>query len=150
MKAVWSVPATPARAAAWNASARQAAAASMRNSGTNATMQTPPPAAMVTNTSSGTVREESVTARAHEWLNITGAFGVPSAQDAPATSSGCRASAADLQHAAEAARVLQAQRPELFEQSPRPASYQDLRLAAEWSYRLSYLDADSQPDHCNR
>ena len=73
-----------------------------------------------------------------------------SAQDAPTSSSGCRASAADLQHAAEAARVLQAQRPELFEQSPRPASYRDLRLAAEWSYRLSYLDPDGQPAHCNR
>jgi hypothetical protein len=44
--------------------------------------------------------------------------------------------------------MLQAQRPELFEQSPRPADYDDLRLAAEWSYRLSYLDPDGQPVHC--
>jgi hypothetical protein len=83
-------------------------------------------------------------------LGVSGTFAVTSAQDAPASSTACRASAADLQRAAEAARMLQAQRPELFEQSPRPADYDDLRLAAEWSYRLSYLDLDGEPAHCNR
>jgi hypothetical protein len=82
-------------------------------------------------------------------LGVTGAFAVTSAQDAPASpTTACRASAADLQRAAEAARMLQSQRPELFEQSPRPADYDDLRLAAEWAYRLDHLDPE--PAHCNR
>jgi hypothetical protein len=79
-------------------------------------------------------------------LGVTGTFAVTSAQDAPASST-CRASAADLQRAADAARMLQAQRPELFEQSPRPADYDDLRLAAEWAYRLDHLDPDG-PSRC--
>ncbi len=51
----------------------------MRNSGTNATMHTPPPAAIVASTSSGTLRGESVTARAQEWLKIVGASAAASA-----------------------------------------------------------------------
>ena len=72
-----------------------------------------------------------------------------SAQDAPSATT-CRASAADLQRAAESARVLQTQRPELFEQSPRPADYDDLRLAAEWARRLDSLDPDGQAAPCDR
>ena len=77
-------------------------------------------------------------------LGVTGTFAVTSAQDAPASLT-CRPTAADLQRAAEAARMLQAQRPELFEQSPRPADYDDLRLAAEWAYRLDHLNPDGPP-----
>ena len=80
-------------------------------------------------------------------LGVTGTFAVTSAQDAP-SSSACRATEADLLRAADAARMLQAQRPELFEQSGHPATYDDLRLAAEWAYRLSYVDPDGQPAHC--
>ena len=77
-------------------------------------------------------------------LGVTGTFAVTSAQDAPSSST-CRPSAADHHRAAEAARMLQAQRPEVFEQSPRPADYDDLRLAAEWAYRLDHLDPDGPP-----
>jgi hypothetical protein len=97
---------------------------------------------------SNRIRRIAAVAVAGATLGVAGTFAVTSAQDAPTSSSSCRASAADLRHAAEAARVLQAQRPELFEQTPRPAGYADLRLAAEWSYRLSYLDPE--PAHCNR
>jgi hypothetical protein len=82
-------------------------------------------------------------------LGITGSFAATDAQDAPAPSAtACRATAADLQRAAEAARMLQSQRPELFEQSPRPADYADMRLAAEWAYRVDHLDPDGQPPRC--
>ncbi|MFL6203824.1 MAG: hypothetical protein ACJ739_00590 [Acidimicrobiales bacterium] len=74
-------------------------------------------------------------------LGITGAFTVASAQD-DATPRACRASQADLLRAADAARVLEQQRPDLFAQSPRPADYDDLRLAAEWARRLAVLDPD--------
>ena len=79
MNAGKSVPSMPSRAAASNASTRQAAAASVRNSGTNATMQTPPPVAIAARTSSGTLRGESVRARAQEWLKRTGATATSSA-----------------------------------------------------------------------
>ena len=42
--------------------------------------------------------------------------------------------------------MLEAQRPDLFEQSPRRADYADLRLAAEWARRMSAL----RPDDCTR
>lgn len=71
-------------------------------------------------------------------LGVTGAFAVATAQDDPAPA-GCEATAFDLRTAADAVRRLEAQRPELFEQSPRPAGYDDLRLAAEWAYRMSVL-----------
>ena len=60
-----------------------------------------------------------------------------SAQDDPAPS--CGPTESDLLRAAQAARRLEAQRPDLFAQTDRPASYDDLRLAAEWARRLSYL-----------
>ena len=45
--------------------------------------------------------------------------------------------------------MLQAQRPELFEQSPaRPTS--TTCASPSGAYRLSYLDLDGQPAHCNR
>lgn len=74
-------------------------------------------------------------------LGVTGAVAVSSAQD-PAPVSSCRPSEADLLRAADAARMLEAQRPDLYAQSPRPASYDDLRLAAEWARRLAVLDPD--------
>jgi len=72
-------------------------------------------------------------------LGVTGAFAVSSAQDTgPATA--CRPTEADLLRAAASARVLEEQRPDLFVRSPRPATYDDLRLAAEWARRLAVLD----------
>ena len=43
---------------------------------------------------------------------------------------------ADLLRSADAARRLEIAEPELFERSPRPADYDDLRLAAEWASRM--------------
>jgi hypothetical protein len=43
------------------------------------------------------------------------------------------ASAADLMRAADGARVLEAQRPDVFAQTPRPADATDLRIAAAWA-----------------
>ena len=48
----------------------------------------------------------------------------------------CGATAGDLLRAASGARVLEAQRPELFEQTPRPADSRDLALAASWAARV--------------
>jgi hypothetical protein len=80
-------------------------------------------------------------------LGITGAVAVASAQDnAPAPA--CRPAESDLLRAAEAARMLEAQRPDLFASSPRPAGYDDLRLAAEWARRLDVLDPE--PASCQR
>lgn len=71
-------------------------------------------------------------------LGLTSAIAVSSAQtDAPTTA--CPANEADLLRAADAAQRLEVQRPDLFAQSPRPASYDDLRLAAEWASRLAVL-----------
>jgi hypothetical protein len=56
----------------------------------------------------------------------------------------CRPTEADLLRAAYAARQLEAEHPELFEQSPRPAGYDDLRLAAEWARRLEVLSPQDQ------
>ena len=50
----------------------------------------------------------------------------------------CRASETDLLRAADAARQLEAERPELFEGGTR-ARFDDLRLAAEWARRLESL-----------
>ena len=72
-------------------------------------------------------------------LGFTGAFAMAGAQDDASTGS-CRPTEADLLRAADAARHLEAQRPDLFAQSPHPAGYDDLRLAAEWARRLETLD----------
>ena len=42
----------------------------------------------------------------------------------------------DLLRAADAARILEAQRPDLFAGNPRRADANDLRLAAEWAARV--------------
>ena len=81
-------------------------------------------------------------------LGLTAAVAVSSAQDAAPVSACARPSEADLLRAADAARVLEAQRPDLFAQSPRPAGYDDLRLAAEWARRLAVLDPAGPP--CGR
>ena len=70
-------------------------------------------------------------------FGLTGALAVASAQD-DATPRSCGPSEDDLMRAAVAARQLEAQHPELFEEGPR-ADYDDLRLAAEWARRLSIL-----------
>ena len=71
-------------------------------------------------------------------FGLTGAAAV-AATDALGGGSACRPSETDLLRAAYAARQLEAEHPELFEQSPRPAGYDDLRLAAEWARRLDVL-----------
>lgn len=80
-------------------------------------------------------------------LGVTGSLALAAAQDNRQIEA-CRPSASDLVRAAESARRLQTLRPELFEQSPRPADYDDLRLAAEWARRMAILDPDGRPDRC--
>lgn len=80
-------------------------------------------------------------------LGVTGALAVASARSAsddPPAPGGCRATQSDLETAAEAARRLELQAPWVFQRSPRPADEWDLRLAAEWAYRLSILS----PEDC--
>ena len=72
-------------------------------------------------------------------LGVTGAIAVSSAQTGAPTTA-CPATEADLLRAADAAHRLEVQRPDLFAQSPHPARYDDLRLAAEWASRLAVLD----------
>ena len=83
------------------------------------------------------IRQALVVAVAGLTLGVTGAVAVASAQDDPAPV--CGPTEADLLRAAEAARLLEAQRPDLFAQTERPADHDDLRLAAEWARRMSYL-----------
>ena len=71
-------------------------------------------------------------------LGIASTFAVASAQDGTPTFD-CPPTEADLLFAAESARRLEAERPDLFVDSPR-ARYGDLRLAAEWARRLAILD----------
>ena len=88
-------------------------------------------------------------------MGITGAFAVASERDdAPVTSGAstvasapddasadvCPPTEADLLRAADAARILEAQRPDIFAQGDHPATYDDLRLAAEWARRLEVFD----------
>jgi hypothetical protein len=73
-------------------------------------------------------------------LGVTGAVAVGSAQDDAPAATTCPPTEADLLRAADAARRLEAQRPDLFAQVNRPADYDDLRLAAEWARRLAVLD----------
>jgi hypothetical protein len=68
---------------------------------------------------------------------LAGAGAIASA-DQPAAVPPCHANEADLLRAADAARQLEAQRPDLFEDSSR-ARFEDLRLAAEWARRLDAL-----------
>ena len=83
-------------------------------------------------------------------LGVSGAFAVSAtAEDDDPEPVACAPTSADLQRAADAARVLEVQRPDLFDQSPRPAGYGDLRLAAEWSDRMSELDPDAAPSGCS-
>ena len=63
----------PCSAAAATVSRCASAPAAFTNFGTKVTMQTPPPRAACSSTSSGTLRGLSATARAELWLKITGA-----------------------------------------------------------------------------
>ncbi|HEX5614740.1 MAG TPA: hypothetical protein VFZ83_06250 [Acidimicrobiia bacterium] len=89
-----------------------------------------------------TIRRIVAVAVAGATLGVTGAVAVAVAQDDSTATEACGPTGSDLRLAADAARQLEAQAPELFEQSPRPAAHGDLRLAAEWSDRLAALDAD--------
>lgn len=73
-------------------------------------------------------------------IGVTGAFAAATAQDDPPPAFSCRATEADLLRAADAARTLEAQRPDLFVGANRRAGYDDLRLAAEWARRMAVLD----------
>ena len=86
----------------------------------------------------GTRRRAIAVALLGTTIGVGGAFVVAPGQAAPAPVT-CRATASDLMQAAEAARRLEAQRPDLFQQSPRRADHDDLRLAAEWTRRLAIL-----------
>lgn len=70
-------------------------------------------------------------------FGVTGAWAAAAGQSDPAAVT-CGPSEADLLHAADAARRLEAVRPDLFEEGMR-ATYDDLRLAAEWARRLAIL-----------
>jgi hypothetical protein len=85
-----------------------------------------------------TLRRALAVAVAGATLGVTGAAAVAAtSEQAPVAA--CRPSEADLLRAAYAARQLEAENPERFEVSPRPAGYDDLRLAAEWARRLDLL-----------
>jgi hypothetical protein len=86
-----------------------------------------------------TLRRAVAVAIAGATIGVTGAAAI-AATTAPAPVDACRATESDLLRAAYAARQLEAERPEVFEMSPRPADYDDLRLAAEWARRLDSLD----------
>jgi hypothetical protein len=69
-------------------------------------------------------------------LGVGGASALAT-EDRPATpSTACAVTENDLLRAADAAGRLESAHPELFERSPRPADYDDLRLAAEWARRM--------------
>ena len=71
-------------------------------------------------------------------LGALGALAVAEARDeAPATV--CGPTASDLLRAADGARRLEVERPELFGGPTPRGSYDDLRLAAEWARRVSEL-----------
>ncbi len=71
-------------------------------------------------------------------LGVSGAFAVATAQEDAAPRS-CPPAASDLMRAAAAARQLEMARPDLFGDDQPRADYDDLRLAAEWARRMSYL-----------
>jgi hypothetical protein len=97
----------------------------------------------------GILRRAVVIALAGATLGVTGAVAVAVAQDDDPSVVACTASGADLRRAADAARQLESERPDLFRQSPRPAGHDDLRLAAEWSDRMAELDPDGRAE-CTR
>ena len=77
-----------------------------------------------------TMRWALAVAMAGATLGLAGA-GAMASTDGPASVPSCRANESDLLRAADAARQLEAKRPELFESSSR-ARFDDLRVAAEW------------------
>jgi hypothetical protein len=83
------------------------------------------------------IRRALVVAVAGATLGVTGAFAVAEGNDDPSIR--CGPTAGDLMRAADAARRLEAERPDLFAGNPRPADYEDLRLAADWARRSSSL-----------
>ena len=82
------------------------------------------------------IRRAVAVAVAGATLGVTGAAAL-AATDGGAGN--CRPTESDLMRAAISARRLRADRPELFTAEPKPASYEDLRLAAEWARRLELL-----------
>ena len=84
-----------------------------------------------------TLRRALAVAVAAATLGVSGAAAL-AAVDEPAAVESCRPNEMDLLRAADAARKLEAQRPELFDDGTR-SRYSDLRLAAEWARRLEVL-----------
>ena len=84
-----------------------------------------------------TMRRALAVAIAGATFGLAGAGAIAST-DEPTAVTPCRANEADLLRAAYAARQLEWQRPDLFENSPR-SRFEDLRLAAEWARRLEAL-----------
>ena len=68
-------------------------------------------------------------------LGVGGASALAAERRPESSPAACAVTENDLLRAAHAARRLEAERPDLFERSPRPADYADLRLAAEWARR---------------
>jgi len=68
-------------------------------------------------------------------LGVGGASALAAERRPEPAPAACAVTENDLLRAAHAARRLEAERPDLFERSPRPADYDDLRLAAEWARR---------------
>jgi hypothetical protein len=85
-----------------------------------------------------TVRRALAVAVAGATFGVGGAFAVATAQE-DTTPRSCGPTASDLMRAAEAARQLEIERPDLFGDGQQIADYDDLRLAAEWARRLSIL-----------
>jgi hypothetical protein len=83
------------------------------------------------------MRRALVVAMAGALAGVAGARAIASTDDLAGVPT-CRASEGDLLRAADAARQLEATRPDLFEGSSR-ARFEDLRLAAEWARRLEVL-----------
>jgi hypothetical protein len=84
-----------------------------------------------------TIRRALAVAMASATFGLASAGAIASTNE-PAAVPPCRANEADLLHAADAARRLEATSPELFEDGSR-ARFEDLRLAAEWARRLEAL-----------
>jgi hypothetical protein len=97
----------------------------------------------------GRIRKALAVAVAGATLGVGGAFGAAAATD-ESRSGGCRPTATDLRRAAASAQALEAQRPDVYARSPRPADYRDLRLAAEWAHRMSVLDPDDELSRCSQ
>jgi len=86
------------------------------------------------------IRRLAAIAVAGATLGTVGALTAAEGQDEPAHApTPCRPTARDYLRAADAARRLEAERPDLFGPGSGRADHDDLRQAAEWARHLAYL-----------